>query len=904
MQKIAILCFCISGLFTAAHAVLLDDFQGYGTGTVREMASPPWIAIGDTGYAEIMTGSEGGYITWGWATAPRGAALTLADVQASPIAKSSTAATVYFRIYAASEAVNHSFGLSDLSGGFSSFTDYEAQVIVSDNGISDGLVTVSVRNGGTAPVVGVLRVGHWYNVWLVINNSVNRYDMYLTGGTTAASESNRAAHNFSFRNGTTGALTSIFLWCQNQPQTLRIGRITLSDGVNLMIPRDAQQAANGHFEDGEIGSLTDGVPGWRHWGGSTGRHHNDAGACRGTKGMKLGWNSSGLWQDFAAAAGTTCLYSVDAMDWSGDTSANNWNFQIEAEFYNSAHVQLSAAVLGVFDSSAEPDDTWVRIGGAVTAPAGTAYGRVVLRLTGWKNGIGGAIYFDNVSVISQNVRNADYNKDFHVDFMDYSHISDFWQKAAPQYDLNGDDILTTDDLTVFARHWLSRQVPFGTETIAIHPSVTYQEIEGFGASLTDSSAWLIYRFLSVSERQAVLTDLFDPDKGIGLSYLRQPMGASDFRLNDYSYNDLPDGAASDHTLSHFSIAYDEDYIIPTLKEIMAINPTVRLMGSPWSPPVWMKTSGDISTGSLKSDAYDTYANYFVKFIQAYAAHGLLIDAITPQNEPGHEGGGYGGCSMSVAEQIKLVKKLGAAFHDHNLSTKIVIWDYNWSTWSALEILKDPAAKSYIAGSAFHHYYGDISAQTIVHEAHPDKGIYFTEGSDSVKRDNGFNSDLIRNGLFVIDALRNWAKTVIKWNLALDENNGPKIAGGCNTCYGVITINQSTRQITPRPQYYPLGHVSKFFRPGAVRIESGSGNVRTAAFKNTDGSVVLFAVNPNSFSQPVSLEWNGQKAVRSIPGSSMMTFRWDAVPNAKVDVYLTTGDQTSLLERCRPVYFRD
>jgi glucosylceramidase len=669
------------------------------------------------------------------------------------------------------------------------------------------------------------------------------------------------------------------------------------------IPAWANLLTNGGFEDGstgQVGSVS--IPGWNSWG-SSGWHNNDAGAVIGTKSMKFWWDGVGLWQDFAASAGITYLYSVQVMDFSGDTSPNNWDFQIEAEFYDNTNTAIIKVVLDTFNSTTQPDDTWVQIGGSIVAPGNTAYGRVVMRTVDWHEGIDGAIYFDNVSVTKNN--DPDYNDDFHVDFSDYMRLSQFWRQTAPQYDLNDDDVIMLNDLAIFAENWLTWQVPPGAVTIAIDPATTYQEIEGFGASLTDSSAWLIHEFLNASERQAVLTDLFDPEDGIGLSYLRQPMGASDFRLQEYSYDDLPVGVTSDYTLQYFSIAYDENYIIPTLQEILSINPNVRIMGSPWSPPKWMKTSGQIGWGSLKSNVYPTYANYFVKYIQAYAVHGIAIDAITLQNEPYYEPGSYAGCRMEPAEQIKLVKEMGPAFAASNISTKILVWDHNWdNTAFALNVLADAQARSYIDGVAWHHYGGDVSAQSIVHDAWPDKDVYFTEGSDGTWNDGGFDADLIRNGTFMIDTLRNWAKTIVKWNLALNQNNGPKIAGGCDTCYGVITINQSNRQVSPRPHYYALGHASKFLRPGAVRIASGQGDIKTVAFKNTDGSVVLYAVNSNSSSDTLKLEWNNQWAVSTIPARSIMTFRWENVPNAKVDVYMTTGDQTSLLEHRSPVYFHN
>jgi len=659
---------------------------------------------------------------------------------------------------------------------------------------------------------------------------------------------------------------------------------------------------NGDFEDGPTGSLANGVPGWNNWG-TGGWHHNDAGAVIGGKGMKLWSGDTGMWQDFAAAPGMSYDYRIQVMDWSGDTTANNWDMRIEAEFYDASDHQIKASVLGYFDSSVEPDDIWTRIGGKVSAPAGTAYGRIVLRLWDWQPGVVGSLYFDSASVTV--VRNPDYNRDFTVDYEDLMGFSQFWQEHSDWYDLNDDQLVDIRDLAIFAENWMAWQEPDEAEVIAVDSSVVHQEIEGFGASLTDSSAWLLYEFLNSAERQAVLTDLFDPAMGIGLSYLRQPMGASDFRLQEYSYDDLPAGISTDYNLHYFSIAYDEDYIIPTLQEILAINPEVRIMASPWSPPVWMKDSLQIGWGRLKSSVYPTYANYFVRFIQAYAAHGINIDAVTLQNEPYYEPGTYAGCRMEPADQVKLVKEMGPAFAQNNIATKILVWDHNWDNPGyPLSVLSDATARNYIAGTAWHHYGGDVSAQTTVHDAYPDKGIYFTEGSDGTWNDGGFEADLIRNGLFMVSTLQNWARTVIKWNLALDENNGPKIAGGCNTCYGVVTVNRSTRQVSPRPHYYALGHAAKFVRPGAVRVASQAASLKTVAFKNLDGTIALYVVNADETAQNARLEWGGQRLIRTIPARSIVTFKWADVVDAKAEVYLTTGDQTSLLERQRSVFFHE
>jgi glucosylceramidase len=675
--------------------------------------------------------------------------------------------------------------------------------------------------------------------------------------------------------------------------------------IALTLSVRAELLTNGGFEQGatgQIGSVA--IPGWNYWGNS-GWHHNDAGAFIGTKGMRFWWDGVGLWQDFTATAGMTYACSVQVMDAGSDTSANNWDLQIEAEFYNATNTAIVKTAVGYFDSTTQPNDTWVGIGSSIAAPAGTAYGRIVLRQVDWRSGIAGSIYFDNASVVPAGVapKSPDYNGDLWVDLDDLALLAGVWIQSNSVYDLTADNFINNGDFVILAREWLEYQdPPYQSLDLTVNAAVSYQEIDGFGASLTDSSAWLIYMFLNASERQAVLTDLFDPEEGIGLSYLRQPMGASDLRLAEYTYDDRPSGQ-TDYNLTYFNVTYDQQYIIPTLQEILAINPNVKIMGSPWSPPAWMKTSGQIGGGSLKSDVYTTYANYFVKYIQAYAARGIPVHAVTLQNEPYFEPWTYGGCRMEPADQIKLVKLMGPVFAANGITTKIIVWDHNWdNTAFALSVLADSTARQYIDGTAWHHYGGDVSAQTTVHDAYPSKNTYFTEGSDGTWNDGGFDADLIRNGVFMVDTIRNWAKTVVKWNLALDQNNGPKIAGGCDTCYGVVTVNRTTRLVTPKPHYYALGHASKFLRPGAVRIQSNDsiGGIRTVAFKNTDNSIVSYVVNPGNSACNLKITWKSQWVIYTIPARSIVTFVWNDVVDAQVQPWITTGNQTKLLEEARPV----
>ncbi|HRX84671.1 MAG TPA: glycoside hydrolase family 30 beta sandwich domain-containing protein [Phycisphaerae bacterium] len=449
--------------------------------------------------------------------------------------------------------------------------------------------------------------------------------------------------------------------------------------------------------------------------------------------------------------------------------------------------------------------------------------------------------------------------------------------------------------------------------IAIDETQTFQTMDGFGASFTDSSAYLLYGSygngtLSPAQRDAVMQALFGEATGIRLSYLRQPIGTSDFRhAFDYSYDDVPAGQ-TDYDLSEFSIANDETYIIPALLDALAINPDVRIMGSPWSPPPWLKDSQAFGWGRLiDSDAiYATYADYFVKYVQAYSNWGIPIDAITLQNEPHFEPGSYPGMRMEPTDQARLVKQLGPKFAAAGISTKILVWDHNWDEYTyPVSVMWDPVARPYIAGSAFHCYGGDVANQSIVHNSQPDKDIYFTECSgggwipsfaDTVLR---FASDLI------IGSTRHWAKNVCTWNIALDQNGGPKISGGCGNCAGVVTINSQTGAMTKNAEYYVLGHASRFVDPGAVRIDSSAatGDVENVAFLNPDGSFVLIVLNAESSSRSIAVSWQGQTLAYSLPARSLYTFAWPAGFHATAEVWRTLADSsTQRLQRVFDVTF--
>lgn len=417
----------------------------------------------------------------------------------------------------------------------------------------------------------------------------------------------------------------------------------------------------------------------------------------------------------------------------------------------------------------------------------------------------------------------------------------------------------------------------GGTYIGVVPATTYQSIDGFGAAMTDSSAWLLQNKMSAAQRDKVMRQIFSPSSGIGLNYLRVPMGASDFTASGfYTYNDNPPGDA-DELQQEFSIAHDQAYVIPRLQQALALNPQLKLMGSPWSAPAWMKTSNSLTGGTLKTQWEASFARYLTKFVQAYEAEGLPVDAISLQNEPLHNTSSYPSVSMAASQQLRIIKdSLGPMFAAEGITTKILAYDHNWDVPAyPLEVLNDPVARQYVAGSAFHAYGGTVSAQSTVHNAYPDKGIYFTEISGGGWATN-FSDNLVwymQN--ILIGNTRNWGKNALLWNLALDQNYGPH-QGGCTNCRGVVTIDNMTGAVTFNEEFYALGQFTKAIQPGAVRVYStATSTLENVAFRNPDGSRVLVVLNPNSAASDARVFEAGQYFTYAIPGKSVATFLWDA-----------------------------
>lgn len=407
--------------------------------------------------------------------------------------------------------------------------------------------------------------------------------------------------------------------------------------------------------------------------------------------------------------------------------------------------------------------------------------------------------------------------------------------------------------------------------IGIDPERPYQRMEGFGCALTGGSAMLIGR-LPAAEREALLRELFLPDgDGIGISFLRLGIGASDLSERCFSYDDMPDGA-SDFELAHFDIAAGDSEVIPVLQEILAINPALRLIATPWSAPPWMKTSRSFIGGRLKKDCYGVYAAYLVRYLQAMRQRSIVIHALTPQNEPLNDQN-EPSMVMEACEQAEFIKNhLVPALREAGLSdVELFCWDHNCDVKAyPLAVFADPDARRYLSGSAWHLYAGDISALSEVHRAYPEMKLYFTE--QWVGADGEFGADLlwhIRNVL--IGSITNWSRAVLEWNLASDPFCRPHTPGGAPNCVGALTIGE---RITRNVAYYVIAHAAKFVRPGALRIHSETdADLPHAAFLAPDGSIVLIVLNDRAEPQSSRVRCRGGEAAVMLPARSVATCVW-------------------------------
>jgi glucosylceramidase len=422
----------------------------------------------------------------------------------------------------------------------------------------------------------------------------------------------------------------------------------------------------------------------------------------------------------------------------------------------------------------------------------------------------------------------------------------------------------------------SNVLSFGTSpnyyaNITVDSTVNYQTVDGFGYTLTQASAFVINQMPTAS-KAALLTELFgNADNSISVSYLRIGIGATDLSSTVYSYDDVASGS-TDSTLANFSLSPDMSDLIPILKQILAINPSIKILATPWSAPLWMKDNNSSVGGNLLPAYYAVYANYFVKYIQAMKAQGITIDAITPQNEPLNLQNNPSMSLSSMQERDFIKNNLGPAFAAASLNTKIIIYDHNLDVTSyPLDILNDTTARSFVDGSAFHLYGGQITSMTSVHNAYPQKNLYFTEQYTSST--GNFGDDLrwhLKN--VVIGSMQNWGKVALDWNLANDPSFGPHTNGGCSNCMGALTINGST--VTRNVAYYIIAHASKFVPAGSIRISSvDAGNLHSAAFLTPTGKKVLIVVNDDNVLQIFNIKFNNKWVSTSLQTGAVGTYVW-------------------------------
>ncbi len=436
--------------------------------------------------------------------------------------------------------------------------------------------------------------------------------------------------------------------------------------------------------------------------------------------------------------------------------------------------------------------------------------------------------------------------------------------------------------------WSTSQ-PAATFNAVVDETQQFQQIDGFGASITDDAIWKA----DPAVRDEIMRLLFSRSSGIGMNMIRVPMRTESASGAEMTYDDMPRGQ-TDPTLANFSIAGDLDWKVPMMQRAKELNPELTLMGTPWSAPYWMKDSGAMGYGRLLSQYYGAYANYFVKWIQAWRDNGLGISAVTMQNEPHFEPYSYQGMRMDATDQIAFALQLGPAVRSAGFSTRIICWDHNFDEYTyPITVLDDPDARQWIDGSAFHAYAGDPNNMGFVKTAHPDKNLYFTEQTGSYPGD-GFGGSLqwhVKN-LFMIPGW-NYSRCTLLWQLALSSTT----LSGDRPFVRVAADGKSYELFG---EYYETGHFSKFIRKGAYRIYSDTspdGMPRTIAYQNPDGSKVLVVLNDGSSAITVSIQDNGRWVSYPMAGGSLASFIWRdvATGNGLAATYYDNPDLTGITE---------
>lgn len=424
-------------------------------------------------------------------------------------------------------------------------------------------------------------------------------------------------------------------------------------------------------------------------------------------------------------------------------------------------------------------------------------------------------------------------------------------------------------------------------SVTLDPTVRYQEMDGFGAAITGSSCYNLL-LMQPADRTKFLTETFSEEKGYGFSYIRIAIGCSDFSLSEYTCCDKKG-------IENFALQSEETkYIIPVLKEILAINPNIKILGSPWTPPKWMKVNNlndklpfdSWTNGQLNPDYYQDYGTYFVKWIQAFQAEGIKIYAVTPQNEPLNRANSAS-LYMGWEEQRDFVKSaLGPKLKAAGLGVKIYAFDHNYNYDNIAsqqsypnKIYEDAVASSFVAGAAFHNYGGNREELNSVHKANPEKELVFTETSIGTWNSGRDLSKRLMEDMkeVALGTVNNWCKGVIVWNLMLDNDRGPNREGGCQTCYGAVDINNSDyKTITRNSHYYIIAHMAAVVKPGAVRIATkgySDSDIVYSAFENPDGSYAFVMMNNSDKPKKITIGDGTNHFVYDIPGKSVTSYRW-------------------------------
>ncbi len=443
-------------------------------------------------------------------------------------------------------------------------------------------------------------------------------------------------------------------------------------------------------------------------------------------------------------------------------------------------------------------------------------------------------------------------------------------------------------------HDLARQaVDFGTSsnmspnTIRLDPAQRYQTMDGFGTAVTGSASYNLMQ-MDAADRKKFLTETFSETEGYGHSYVRVAIGCSDFSLSEYSLCDLPG-------MENFALQSEElDYVIPVLKEILAINPSIKVMGSPWTPPQWMKVNNltdmqpfhSWTSGHLNPLHYEDYGLYFVKWIQAMEAHGIPIYSITPQNEPLNRGNSAS-LFMGWDEQQAFIKTgLAPQMRAAGLETKVYVFDHNYNydnmaeqTDYPIKVYQDPEVADFVAGAAYHNYGGNRQELLDIQQQRPDKELVFTETSIGTWNDGRNLAVRLMEDMeeVALGTVNNWSRGVIVWNLMLDDNRGPNRDGGCQTCYGAVDIESADyKTIKRNSHYYIVSHLSSVVKPGATRIGTSgytASGVTYAAFENTDGTFATVLLNNTNEAKRIAIDDGTKHFTYEVPAKSVVSYRW-------------------------------